>query len=143
MAALCAAVCPLSAKNRRGEHFLPPPPSSARVNIVHFGMGTPFKHCRPSPSKAPLTDFPYHFFNVVTPLAARDKPLEAPFDCATALDSFIPSYTYCLIYCYLLTFLIYLCFYTGFTEYTRRFIHILYCYCIQYSMSRRHSSKKS
>ena len=31
MAALRAAVFPLSAKNRRGGHFLPPPPSSARV----------------------------------------------------------------------------------------------------------------
>ena len=31
MAALRAAVFPLSAKNRRGGHFLPPP-SSARVN---------------------------------------------------------------------------------------------------------------
>ena len=30
MAALRAAVFPLSAKNRRGGHFLPPPPSSAR-----------------------------------------------------------------------------------------------------------------
>ena len=32
MAALRAAVFPLSAKNRRGGHFLPPP-SSARVKI--------------------------------------------------------------------------------------------------------------
>ena len=32
MAALRAAVFPLFAKNRRGGHFLPPPPSSARVN---------------------------------------------------------------------------------------------------------------
>ena len=31
MVALRAAVFPLSAKNRRGGHFLPPPPSSARV----------------------------------------------------------------------------------------------------------------
>ena len=34
MAALRAAVFPLSSKNRRGGHFLPPPPSSARVKEV-------------------------------------------------------------------------------------------------------------
>ena len=33
MAALRAAVFPLSAKNRRGGHFLPPP-SSARVKVL-------------------------------------------------------------------------------------------------------------
>ena len=33
MAALRAAVFPLSAKNRRGGHFFTPPPSSARVNV--------------------------------------------------------------------------------------------------------------
>ena len=33
MAALRAAVFPLSAKKRRGGHFLPPPPSSARVKF--------------------------------------------------------------------------------------------------------------
>ena len=27
-----------------------------------FWHGRPFKQCRPSPSKAPLTDVPYHFF---------------------------------------------------------------------------------
>ena len=32
MAALRAALFPLSAKNRRGGQILPPPPSSARVN---------------------------------------------------------------------------------------------------------------
>ena len=34
MVALRAAVFPLSAKNRRSGHFLPPPPSSARVKQV-------------------------------------------------------------------------------------------------------------
>ena len=35
MAALRAAVFPLSANNRRGGHFLPPPPpSSARVKVI-------------------------------------------------------------------------------------------------------------
>ena len=38
MAALRAAVFPLSAKNRRGGHFLPPP-SSARVNPRLAGGG--------------------------------------------------------------------------------------------------------
>ena len=40
MAALRAAVFPLSAKNRRGGHFLPPPPSSARVNLHNLGLST-------------------------------------------------------------------------------------------------------
>ena len=41
MAALRAAVFPLSAKNRRDGHFLPPPPSSARVKGEILNMPGP------------------------------------------------------------------------------------------------------
>ena len=34
MAVLRAAIFPLFAKNRRGGHFCPPPPSSARVKVT-------------------------------------------------------------------------------------------------------------
>ena len=38
MAALLAAVFPLSAKNRRGGHFLPPPPPPVRVLSRRFDV---------------------------------------------------------------------------------------------------------
>ena len=43
MAALRAAVFPISAKNRRGGHFLPPPPSNARVIDCVVGQ-----ECKPT-----------------------------------------------------------------------------------------------
>ena len=43
MAALRAAVFPLSAKNRRGGHVLPPPPSSARVKCLAWDRNVPTK----------------------------------------------------------------------------------------------------
>ena len=58
MAALRAAVFPLSAKNRRGGHFLPPP-SSARVK-VNVKLKRPQKdnnfECMPSLCKYDLYD---------------------------------------------------------------------------------------
>ena len=57
MAALRAAVFPLSAKNRRGGHFLPPP-SSARVNPRQHRPLRILPRHKPGGIRPPLTVSP-------------------------------------------------------------------------------------